>query len=490
MIAFFALCLAFAMIQLDVTVVYTALPAIGDDLHAPTESLTWVVDAYTIAFAALLVGGGALGDRLGGRRIFQLGLLIFGLASAACAAAPNLAMLSVARLIQGVGAAVALPTSLSLLNVAYPDAGRRNRMVAWWAAVGSVAAAIGPVLGGLLTELIGWRSLFLVNVPITAAGIALVRKALPADAGRRSGWASGLDPVGQVLAAVALGAGVAAIIERTIALAAVAVLAGAGFVVAERRVRRPMVPGALAGHREFRVAVLVGAALNFGTYGQLFLMAFYFQRLQGYSPTAAGIATAPELVASIGAAVLATRLLGRFGRLPLIVAGAATAAAGLIVLAGFRTPVAYPLLLGPIMAVGFGTALAVPGATATALTAGGPDYAGVASGLFNACRQLGGSIGLAVFGALTAASFLQGFRVSMICGAAVLLLAAALTAWTARHRPAPPPASPQCTTVQEPADEPKSPGTAQLPSNHGAQSGRAEPAIQGRFRCAGQPTRP
>ncbi|NNG37121.1 MFS transporter [Nakamurella aerolata] len=484
MTAFLALCLAFAMIQLDVTVVYTALPAIGDSLQAPAASLTWVVDAYTIAFAALLVTGGALGDRLGGRRVFQLGLLLFGLASAACAAAPNLAVLAVARLVQGIGAAVALPTSLSLLNVAYPDAERRNRMVAWWAAVGSIAAAIGPVLGGTLTDLLGWRSLFLVNVPVVALGVLLVRKALPPDADRNPATGSRLDPIGQLLAALALGAGVAAIIERSVPLAAIGVAAAAAFVLAERRVRHPMIPGDLFAHNEFRAAIFVGAALNFGTYGQLFLMAFYFQRLQGYSPSQAGLATTPELIASIAAAVLATRLLGRFGRMPLIIAGTGIATVGLLVLAIFHRPVGYALLLGPIMAIGFGTALAVPAATATALTAGGSGYAGVASGLFNASRQFGGSIGLAVFGALTAATFLPGFRLSMLCGAAVMISAALATALATRRSGR----GRRGTAV----DNPESPGTGQLPSNNGAQprqSGRAELAIQGRLRRVGQPTR-
>jgi DHA2 family methylenomycin A resistance protein-like MFS transporter len=243
-----ALCLGFFMIMMDATVVNTALPDIGHDLHASVSGLQWVLDGYTLIFACLLLSGGSLGDRLGSRRVFLAGLVVFTAASVACGLASTLAVLNGARVTQGVGAALTLPTSLALINASYQDRAERARAIGVWGGLGGVAAGLGPVLGGILTSWVGWSAIFYVNLPIGIAAIALTRRYVVAPAPKER---TGLDLPGQVLGVLAVAGLAYGLIEggaqswvstEMVTAFGVAVLAGTGFVVVERRRREPMLP--------------------------------------------------------------------------------------------------------------------------------------------------------------------------------------------------------------------------------------------------------
>ena len=281
--ALLATSLGFGVVQLDVSVVNVAIKPIGTDLGGSVSVLQWVVNAYTVAFAALILSAGALGDRIGSKRVFIAGFVLFTLASAACGLAPDLGVLIAARAVQGIGAAVLVPCSLTLLNHAYPDPAGRAKAVGLWAAGASCALSAGPLIGGLLTASLGWRSIFFINAPIGVLGIALTAR-----------WASetsrardrGVDLPGQTAAIVALVALAAAMVEggrRGFADPAVlggfllAAVAAAGFVVIESRSARPMLPLGLFRSRTFSAATAIGLTINIAFYGLIFVFSLYFQ---------------------------------------------------------------------------------------------------------------------------------------------------------------------------------------------------------------------
>lgn len=425
-----ALCLGFFMIMMDATVVNTALPSVGADLSASVSGLQWVVDGYTLIFACLLLSGGSLGDRLGSRRVFLSGLVLFTAASAVCGTAPTLAVLNAARVAQGAGAALVLPTSLALINASYPDRARRARAVGVWGGLGGVAAGLGPVLGGVLTAGAGWRAIFFVNVPIGFAAIALTVRRVVAPAPTER---AGLDPAGQVLA-VATVAGLAyGLIEGgargwasapVVAAFAVTVLGGIGFVIAERRQRDPMLPLGLFGNREFTGPILVGTAINIGFYGELFLLSLYVQQVRHFSPLVAGLALLPQPGMASLASSLGGRHTARFGARPVMLAGLAVGAAGLLVMTAATAGTPYWMLVMPLLAIGFGTAYTMPAATVATIEAAPQGRAGLASGTFNAGRQVGSTVGVAVFGAVTvsAGAFMTGYHVSVAIGGLVFVI--------------------------------------------------------------------
>src|ERR1700759_1461054 len=312
--ALLATSLGFGVVQLDVSVVNVAIKPIGADLGGGVSGLQWVVGAYTLAFAALILSAGALGDRVGAKRMFIGGFALFTLASAACGLAPLLGVLIAARAIQGVGAAMLVPCSLSLLNHAYDDPRARARAVGLWAAGASVALAGGPLLGGILTATLGWRSIFFINAPIGLAGI-LPTARLPPDTPRSA--ARGVDVPGQLTAIVALAALAGAMIEAGhYGFAAPLVLAGfgvaavplAGFVVIEGRRRRPMLPLNLFRIRTFSVSSAIGVVINVAFYGLIFVLSLYFQDTRHYSALLTGLASAPAPVAWPAANLTAGRL--------------------------------------------------------------------------------------------------------------------------------------------------------------------------------------
>ncbi|WP_144110379.1 MFS transporter [Paraburkholderia sp. BCC1886] len=434
----------FVVTQLDVTIVNIALPEIGGDLQASVAGLQWVVDAYTLAFAVLMLSAGALGDRLGARRMYAAGIVLFALASLACGLAAQAAGLVAARAVQGIGAAAMLPNSLALLNQAYGhDPKLRARAVGLRTAAGAISIAAGPVVGGVLIAAFGWRSIFLVNLPICAAGLLATIQWVPRpDTARpdkaRAGTSRGLDIGGQALAIVTLTAFVAAVIEwRPLGVGhpfvagslALALIAGGAFVALESRVASPMLPLTLFRQRTFSAAVLFGICVNLTYYGMVFVLSLYLQRVRGYTPLQAGLAFLPLTGGFLLSNVVSGWVVGRFGvRVPMIV-GALTAFAGYTALHFVDAATPLAVLLLPFLLIPSGMGLAVPAMTTAVLASADASRAGTASAVLNTARQAGGAVGVAAFGALAsgvAAQLVTGMHVATAISAALLALGAVL----------------------------------------------------------------
>ena len=434
-----AICLGYFMVILDATIVNVALPSIGRDLGGGVGSLQWVIDAYTVVFAGLLLSAGSIGDLIGSRKVLDTGLALFTAASAACALAPSVGVLVVA---QGLGAALMVPSSLALLRAAYQDTAERARAVGAWGAVAGVAAASGPILGGVLVAIADWRAVFIVNVPVGLLAMWLSYRHLP-KAGERGD--AGLDPLGQVLGVLTLTLLTLGLIEggssgwgSPLALIGLVgfVPALLGFVAVERGARHPMLPLTLFSNRTFSGATFVGLAINLGFYGELFAISLYFQRVRGFSALETGLALLPEGVFVAVSSMLSGRLTSRIGpRVPML-GGLLVGAAGFaaLIVAGRSTP--YTVLVPGLIAVGIGMAFTMPAATAATIESAPADRAGIASGVLNAARQAGGAIGVALLGTLLAgSSFVSGLHLAMAASAGAFLIGAAVTALVVERRP-------------------------------------------------------
>ncbi|AIO35455.1 major Facilitator Superfamily protein [Burkholderia cenocepacia] len=429
----------FVVTQLDVTIVNIALAHLAADLRLTVAGLQWVVDAYTLAFAVLMLSGGALGDRFGARRLYVAGLALFALASLACGAATAPAMLIAARALQGVGAAAMLPNSLVLLNDACRhDPRLRARAVSAWTAAGSISIAAGPVVGGLLIAASGWRGIFLVNLPLCAAGLAATFAWVPARRDDASAMLTALTaaviewrPLGFTHPVVAGG----------FALAALAALA---FVAVESRTATPMLPLSLFRRRTFSMAVLFGICVNLTYYGTVFVLALYLQRVRGESAWQAGLAFLPLTGGFLLSNLASGRAIARHGpRVPML-AGALVAALGYGSLHFVEAATPLPILLVPFLLIPSGMGFAVPAMTTAVLASVAPERAGIASAVLNTARQAGGAMGVAAFGALAggaaSAQVVNGLRIETAVSV-VLLIAAALLAMLVRpdaHRGASP----------------------------------------------------
>jgi len=431
-IVILATALGFVLVQLDVSIVNVALAAIGRELRSGVDGLAWVVDAYTVAFGALLLSGGALGDRIGARRAFVGGFVIFVVASVACGFAPGAAALIGARIAQGVGAAVLIPSSLALVNAAYADdPGARAHAIGLWTAAGSVALAAGPIVGGLLVETVGWRSIFFVNAPLGAVGIWLTLRyiAETPTTDRKLDWA------GQALAVAALVSLTAAVIGVGKAgLGAPAVLGGFGaaalcgglFIVVERRSRAPMLPLDFFRRAPFRAAALIGFCINLTLYGEIFVLSLFWQRLQGYSPLQTGLAFLPFCAVLGIANVAAGRLTAALGPRRPLVAGLALALLGYALLAPIGTHTTYAALLPGIVILPLGIGLAVPAMTTALLGSVEKQRSGIAAGVLNAVRQSAGALGVAILGSLFAAHGELGVRLGFVASAVLVGLGLAV----------------------------------------------------------------
>lgn len=443
-----AVCAGYFMVILDTMVVNLALPALSRGLHATTAGLQWVVDAYGLVFAALLLSAGALADRRGAKAVFQAGMGLFALASAACGLAPSTGTLVAARAVQGLGAALVVPASLALLQAAYPGLAARRRALGIWGGVAGVAAVAGPVVGGALVPGFGWRSVFFVNVPIGAVGLALAAAVLPTS-GRRP---RGADPGGQLAGVVALAGLTFALVQAgraswsappVLAGLTAFLAAGVTFLVIERRTDDPMLPLSLFGSPTFSAASTVGLLINLGFYGELFVMSLYLQAVRGLSPLLAGVVLLPQVAMAVLGASASGWVMARIGpRLPMLV-GLGVGGAGLLGLLVVAAHTTYAVLVAPFMATGLGMSLTMPAVTAAVMEAAPAQRAGLASGTINAARQVGGVIGVALLGSLVAhrASFLSGLHAGMLIAAAAFLAGAGLTArFVGRHGAQPLPA--------------------------------------------------
>lgn len=426
----------FALVQLDVTIVNVALPHIAGDLHAGVAGLQWVVDAYALAFAVLLLSMGYLGDRLGARRVYLGGMLLFALASVFCGASSDAVMLIAGRTLQGVGAAAMLPCSLALLNHATAhEHALRARAVGWWTAAGAIAIAAGPIIGGMLMSVTSWRSIFFVNVPICALGAWLTWRVPETERKARDGR---FDVRGQVLAILALTGLTMAVIETkplgwthplVLACIGVALVAAPLFVWTEARSAAPMLPLRFFKAPGFSVAVTYGVIVNLTYYGIVFLLSLYLQRVHGYSALRTGLAYLPLTATFFGVNIFSGWLVGRTGaRLPMVLGALIDAAGfGLLLLLGAGSP--YLLMLPAFALLPTGMGLGVPAMTTTVLSAVEKQASGTASGVLNAARQAAGAIGVALFGSLAGNSndmIVRGLHRSAWIALIMLVLAGVL----------------------------------------------------------------
>ena len=433
-----AICLGYFMVILDATAVNLSLPALGQDLGGGVGSLQWVIDGYTLTFAALLLSAGSLGDRLGAHRTFAAGLAVFVVASAACGLAPGIGSLIAARLVQGTAAAVLVPSSLALLGAAYDDPGARARAVGVWGGVSGIAAASGPVLGGVLTEAVSWRLVFFINVPVGLVALLLTVRYVPRAAGHGR---RGFDLSAQVAAIGALTALTFALIEvrsrgwgSGVILGgfAVAALLAVVFAGVERRAGNPMLPLGLFRSRAFSGGSVIGLLINLGFYGQLFVTSLYLQNTRHMGPVGAGLALLPEgILVSLGA-FLSGRMTSRTGTRPPMVVGLCVGAAGFFGLMAAGTHTAYVVLVLPLMAAGFGMSFTMPAATTTVVGAAPAGRAGVASGAINTGRQIGSTVGVALLGTVSVSA---GTPAAMAGAGAAFLIGSGVAAFVVPGRP-------------------------------------------------------
>jgi DHA2 family methylenomycin A resistance protein-like MFS transporter len=429
-----AMSLGYGVVQLDVTIVNTALHAIGSSLGGGVSELQWVVTAYTIAFAAFILTAGALGDRIGAKRVFMVGFALFTAASVACALAPDAAILIAARCIQGLAAAILVPNSLALLSHAYADDKGRGRAVGIWAAGASLALTAGPFVGGALITLVGWRAIFLVNLPIGLAGLWLTWRF--ASETTRSPQRE-VDLPGQCAAIAALGSLAGAIIEGgaigwenpfVLAGFAASAVLGMLFVWRETRAAQPMLPLSLFKHRMFAASSLVGLLVNVAIYGLIFVFSLYFQQVNGLSAFATGLAFVPMMGAVLPINLIAPRLTERIGAPATITAGAVLSAVGCLATLGIASDTSYWAICAQLIAMSTGLGLLVPPLTSALLGSVEKSRSGIAAGVLNATRQTGSVLGVALFGSLVARSstFMTGLHASLVISAAVLLAAGAV----------------------------------------------------------------
>jgi EmrB/QacA subfamily drug resistance transporter len=425
--------LASSLSFVDGSVLNVALPAIRVGYHAGAAEVQWVVNAYLLPLSALLLLGGALGDHFGRRRLLVLGTLLFGIASLVCALAPSLAILLGARGVQGIGAAIVAPLTLTLLSEAFPGNGR-GLALGVWSGVSGLGVALGPLVGGAVVEGISWQWIFWLNVPV---GLVLAPLAMRRLA-ESHGTARSVDLPGLAIGSAGLLALVTGIIEgnaRGWGSPAILTLLGTGlallaaFFAWERRAPEPMLPPRFFSSRGFSATNAVSLAMYFGIFGSIFLLAQFFQTVQGMGPLEAGLRTLPWTGMPMLVAPIAGLLSDRIGSRPLMASGLALQAVAIVWLAavtGVSTP--YAELIVPFVLAGTGMALVFAPAANAVLRSVRPDEAGQASGATNTIRELGGVLGIAVLAAVFTArggytspqAFVDGLVPALYLGAGVL----------------------------------------------------------------------
>ncbi len=399
-------CFSLFIVGIDVTIVNVALPSIRTSLHASTDGLQWTVDAYTLVIASLLMLSGSTADRVGRKKIFQLGLVLFSLGSLLCSLAPNLGCLIAFRAVQAVGGSMLNPVAMSIITNVFTDARERATAIGIWGAVVGVSLALGPVIGGALVDSVGWRAIFLINVPVGVAAWLLTRAYVPES---RAPHGRKLDPPGQALVMVGLTTLVAAIIEGPrygwgslliAALFVVAVAAFVGLVAWELRTAEPLIDVRFFRSVPFASATVIAVAAFMCLAGLLFLNTLYLQDVRGDSALDAGLYTLPLAGLTVLAAPLSGRLVGSRGtRIPLVAAGVGIAVAGLL-LVGLSARTPYWQLIGAYVAFGIGFGLVNAPITNTAVSGMPRSQAGVAAAVASTSRQVGSSLGVALLGSL------------------------------------------------------------------------------------------
>jgi DHA2 family methylenomycin A resistance protein-like MFS transporter len=423
--------LAFVVSQLDVSIVNVALPEIGRSFGARISTLQWVVDAYTIAFAVFMLSAGGLSDLLGAKRLFQLGLLVFTLASAGCGIAWSPLALILFRVVQGMGSAIMIPSSLSILNHSFADdPDERAHAVALWTAAGGVSIAAGPVLGGLLLHVGSWRWIFFVNLPIGLLGLLCSIRLKESGTSEHRGF----DIPGQSLWMLALTALIAGIIEwheaaigRGYIYGAIAfsIIMLALFLVREKRAASPILPLTLFTSRNFNLLIGLGMILNGSYYGMVFVLSLYLQNVLGYSGLLAGLAFLPLTGSFIISNLVSSTLIRRFGiRIP-IVYGLLISTVGFALLVLAKQDAPYWVLLPAFFSLPLGMGTAVPAMTTGVLATVERNRSGIASAVLNTTRQAAGAVGVAVFGAMAVggpAAIVRAITESALISAGTMLV--------------------------------------------------------------------
>jgi len=420
-----AVTLVFFVITLDAVIVNVALPSIRREFGGGIGGLQWIIDGYTLMFAALLLTCGSVTDRIGAKRVLAWGMVLFVLASVACGVAPSMTALVAARFVQGSAAAAMMPSSMALLNHANPDPVRRTRAVAIWAMGGAVASSAGPVLGGMLT-MIDWRLIFYVNVPVGAAAMVLIARTAVTGTHRVP-----IDWWGQITAILAMAGLTFGVIEagesgfaapQVVISLVVAALASVAFLVTEYRAAHPMVPPDLFRSRNAAVSVLIGFAFMVGYYGLPFVMSLDLQEERGLTSLGTGLVFLPMMLIGLTLTPFTPRIGQRFGPKTLIVVGLLTMTAGLIALA-FLPDAPLWVVASLMLMAGLAGPFVSPPTTAILLDSVPARRGGVASGVFNTSRQIGGALAIAVFGLLlNAGTFSAGRAASLLTAAAVTLI--------------------------------------------------------------------
>ena len=499
-----AVAFALFMIMLDNTIVNVALPSIGRGLGVGVSQLEWVVNAYTLSFAVFMLTGGRLADLYGRRLVFEVGLTLFTLSSLACGLAPNIATLIAARSCQGAGAALMMPATLSIISAAF-EPEERGTAIGIWAGIAGSALAIGPLLGGLLTEHVGWSWIFFVNVPVgllaLAASFVLIVESRSSDRDQR------LDLPGLASSAAGLLALIYALIEgnnygwsspRIVGLfVAAAVLLGA-FVVIEWTGKRPMLDLRLFANRTFSGANLAALLVSLAMFGIFFFVSLYMQNILGYTPVHTGVVFLPMTLLVVISAPLAGKLTDLIGPRWPIAVGMGLLAVGLLEFSRLGLGAGFLDLLPGMLAGGLGMGLAMGPMTTAALSTVTLDEAGVASGVVTTSRQVGGSLGVAVMGAIVAAAvtvspadpryplqFVDGFRHALQAGAVIALVGALLSAalirrgtTRARGRPRDPERSSASARTADPARPLGAAHASTRPARHApSRTGRRVPRL-------------
>jgi EmrB/QacA subfamily drug resistance transporter len=456
-------CLAQLMVILDVSIVNVALPSIRDGLRFSTTGLQWVVNAYTLTFAGFLLLGGRAADLLGRRRVFLAGTALFALASLACALADSRTLLIGARTLQGIGGAVISPASLAIIATSFTEGRERSRALGVWGAMGGVGGSLGVLLGGVLTQAFGWPAIFLVNVPIGLGVIVFGRGMIPA--GRASTANRHFDASGALLVTGALTALVYAIVRTdtlgwgstgVLAPLAIGVALLAAFVYVEGRVaREPLMPLRVFGMARLRAANLIVFLLYAAVFAIWFFLSLYLQQVLHYDPLQTGLRFLPMTLAIVATSTLAPRLVGAFGERRVLTFGMLCVAVGLYLLTGVRSGGSYTadVLPGGLLA-GMGLGLSLVPATIAAVAGVPAKESGLASGMLNTSRLIGGALGLAVLstiadsrtradlllGASGPSALSSGFRLAFAVAAALSVAGALAALVLLRARPAAPPA--------------------------------------------------
>jgi EmrB/QacA subfamily drug resistance transporter len=431
-------CMSLFVVGLDATIVNVALPTIRTDLDASVSQLQWVVDAYTLVVASLLILGGSTADRLGRARIFQTGLAVFTVSSLLCSVAPNVELLIAFRALQAVGGSMLNPVALSIVRNTFTDARERAQAIGIWGGVIGLSMALGPVLGGALVEGIGWRAIFWVNVPVGLAAIALTARFVPES---RAPHPRRVDPVGQVLVLVLLASLTYAIIEapsagwlsaQTLGLFALSAACLVTLLLYEPRRRDPLIELRFFRSVPFSGATLTALSTFIALSGFLFLNTLYLQQARGYSPLEAGLYMLPMAATTVIIGPITGRLLGRIGARPSLVLGGTGILISALMLTSLSLTTDPAWLIAAYVVFGIGFASVNPPITNTAVSGMPPSQAGVAAAIASTSRQVGTSLGVAIVGAVAvpasgrasqlASASHTGWWILAACGAIVIVL--------------------------------------------------------------------